>query len=250
VQLADRGPSQPLRSMVIGFGEDAMTEPGARLALGPGAPGEWVFAYRKEDPSAATAWETMVSSGVDATRVGCLRAAVALGTDDGSVTVCRSKISASRGAAPGTSDGGAPDAETAVLAVRVCLAGGTCATTKASSNDPVADGPGDLIRIEVTNQPGGASCVLARSAATAGTDLAPRWQDLGPPVCFPAPLVYQGILTPTEGFFFGTRRQAGSGGVLADVSAADFAGVSAGGADDAGTYHEAVALLVDSSSPP
>ena len=258
VQLDDQGPSQPLRSLVPGFAPDVMKEPGSRLVLGPTAPGERAFAYAVES-AATSAWETTVSSGVDVSRIGCLRAATELASDDGSVTVCRTKIPAARGAMPGSSDGGSPDAERVIVRVTVCTAG-SCVTNDFPSIDPAVGGPGDLIRIEVTNGgDGGASCVRVRSAATATADLAPSFQDLGAPACFPAPLPYQGIATPASGWFFGTQHERGA--TAASATAADFAGVIAqtasdgapdggdGGVTDAGSYHDAAALLVDDSAP-
>ncbi len=271
VQYDDEGPSQPLRSLPA-FSAGAMVEPGTRLVLGPGAPGERVFAYALETAS-TTAWETAVSSGVDVSRVGCLRAASAIAGDDASVTVCRTKIPASRGATPGISAGGMPDAERVIVTVAICRAG-SCTTGTYPSTDPAEGGPGDLLRIEVSaGGDGGASCVRVRSAATAGTDLVPSWVDLGAPACFAAPLPYQGIATPASasGSFFGTRHERG--GATKDARAADFdgvvaellvagaadGGVSDGGGPDAGSidagtpdggnYREDTSLLVDDSSP-
>src|SRR6185437_8677905 len=134
-------------------------------------------------------------------------AATTLAGDVGSLTACRSKIPAARGQEPGTSDGGAPDFEQTIVSVLVCRSG-ACEKTDVHSNEPAADGPGDLLRVEVTNAAGGSSCVTVRSAATAGTDLAPVWHDVGSPTCFGAPLVYQGIATSSTAWFFGTRREA------------------------------------------
>src|SRR6185437_13142712 len=136
-----------------------------------------------EGATGTTAWETTVSSGSATTRIGCLRAATTMGGEEGSVTACRSKIPAARGQEPGTSDGGAPDFEQTIVTVTVCKSG-ACQSTEARSNEPGADGPGDMIRIEATNAGSGSSCVTVRSAATAGTDLAPVWHDVGAPACF------------------------------------------------------------------
>ena len=118
------------------------------------------------------------------------------------------------------------------------------------SRDPEADGPGDLIRIEVSS---GGSCVQARSAAFADRDTTPRWADLGAPACFASAVPYQGLATPGSrggaeargGYFFGTRREGP--GHLGEVGAGDFTGVVAEARD--GTAHDAAALLVDSSAP-
>jgi hypothetical protein len=180
--------------------------------------------------------------------VGCLRAATALGSDEGSITLCRTKIAAQSDAGAGT-----PDAELAIAVVTVCQ-GGACTTTSYPALDPAPGGPGDLIRLEVSPGAGGPACAQARSAATAGPDLVPVWVDLGAPACFPGPLPYQGLATPSTVWFFGTRHERS--GALAPAGAADFAGVVAeshtaadAGPIDAGTYRDAGSLLVDDSAP-
>src|SRR5262249_24907223 len=141
-----------------------------------------------------TAWETTASSGMDATRAGCLRATTMLGSDQDSVTVCRDKIPAQRDPDAGVPDGGLADSERAVVQVTVCHAG-ACTTQAYPSQDPAAQGPGYMLRIEIDNHPNGPSCVKVRSATAASADLAPLWADLGTPACFSAPLGYQGLAT-------------------------------------------------------
>jgi hypothetical protein len=237
IQADDHGAAEPFRALVQGFDDDVTREPGSRLSLSPGAAGERVFAYAREDASATVAWETAVSSGVDASRVGCLRAAAALGSDDASVTVCRAKIPAVRDPDAGAAS---PDAERAIVRVTVCAAG-ACTTTEHKSREPSAEGPGDLLRIELSPLSGG-TCVRVRSATAADADLTPRWEDLDAPACFTAPLGYVGLSTEASASFFGTRRE--QAGTVADIGAADFAGVVAEGA---GGYHDAAALLADTS---
>lgn len=245
VQYDDHGPSHPLRDLSGKFGLDVMKEPGSRLALGPGEAGERVFAYAVE-MDGDTAWETTVSSGADATRVGCLRAATTLGADEGSITVCRAKIPADRDAGAG-----APDAERAVVRVTACQ-GGACATTEHPSKDPAAGGPGELLRLEVSAGAGGTTCVRVRSASGADKDLVPTWEDLGAPTCFPGSLRYQGLATPSMSWFFGTRHERADAGV--EVTGSVFAGVVAEAVGDAdagpsdGGYRDAGSLLVDDSS--
>lgn len=236
IQADDHGPSRPLRALDPGFDAYAMTEPGSRLGLSPSANGERVFAYAVEDGPADVAWETTASSGEDATRVGCLRAATALGSDDGSVMVCRAKIAASP-------DAGAIDAERVLVRVTVCR-DGACTTDEYPSKDPAAEGPGDLLRLEVSHPVDGAACVRVRSATAVDVDLTPRWADLGALVCFPGALRYVGIATPLTAWFFGTRRE--SAGQVADRRAADFAGVVTEGS---GEPHDGTPLLQEASSP-
>jgi hypothetical protein len=241
IQADDHGPGTPLRALVKGFGDELMKEPGSRLSLGKGADGERIFAYTTVDPTSTTSWETTASSGVDATHVGCLRAASALGSDEGSLTVCRAKIPAVRDADAGAPN---PDAERAIVRVTICQSG-ACTTAEYPSQDPAAQGPGDMLRLEVDNQQSGSSCVRVRSAAAADADLTPRWQDLGSPACFAAPLVHQGLASASSAWFFGTRRTIA--GTSSDVSAQDFTGVVAEGAGDGGAHHDAASLLTDDS---
>src|SRR5262249_31639992 len=139
---------------------------------------------------------------------------------------------------------GMPDAERVIVRVVVCQAG-TCSTSDLPSKDPAAGGPGDLLRLEISTGPDGGSCVRARAAATAGRDLSPDWEDLGSPTCFPAPLRYQGLASPSSSWFFGTRHERADAG--ATVGAADFTGVVAEQADagagdaggDGGAYRDA-----------
>jgi hypothetical protein len=243
IQADDTGPSQPCRELVPHFDAGVMTEPGARLSLGPAMPGERVFAYAAADPTSQVAWETTVSSGMDATRVGCLRATTALGSDQDSVTVCRDKIPAQRDPDAGVPDGGLADAERAIVHVTICQAG-ACSTQDYPSQDPAAQGPGDMLRIEVAPQQGGTSCVTVRSATAAGVDLAPRWADLGSPACFSTPLLYQGLATAASASFFGARREIA--GKRADLRASDFTGVVAEGKD---ASHDASSLITDDSFP-
>ncbi len=235
-QLDDRGPSAAFHPLSAGWGP--MREPGARLALGPAPAGERVFAYVAET-APDVAWETVVSSGTDVRRVGCLRAAAALGDDDASVTVCRAKSPAPPVGAPSTLD-----AERAFVGVTVC-GDGVCTTTTYPSLDPAAEGPGEMLRLEVTGAD--ASCVQARSAVAVERDLTPRWADLGPPRCFAVALRYQGIATPSGARFFATRREVG--GVGGEVGAGDFAGVVTEGSGAVGAAQDAAALLVDESAP-
>ena len=99
------------------------------------------------------------------------------------------------------------------MKVVACRAG-ACAESVFPSRDPDAEGPGDLIRIEVSAGAGGGSCATARSAAYADRDTTPQWDALGAPVCSASALRYQGIATPgaragiaAAAFFFGTRRE-------------------------------------------
>jgi hypothetical protein len=244
-----RGPGEPFRPLHRGFSGTAMKEPGSRLALGPSPDGAPLFAYAIEPGGAATAWETTVSSGADARRVGCLRAASAPGEAGDAITVCRTKVSALRDAMA-TSPAPSPDAERATVRVTVCRAG-TCAESAFPSREPADEGPGDLIRIEVSSA-GGGSCVAVRSAAFADRDATPRWEALGAPVCFGQALLYQGIATrgarpgwAGAGFFFGTRREGPEG--EGEVGAGDFAGVVA--IEPGAAPQDASALLADDSAP-
>ncbi|MFT3774621.1 MAG: Ca2+-dependent phosphoinositide-specific phospholipase C [Minicystis sp.] len=231
IQADDRGAAEPLRALGEGFGDHVMKEPGSRLSLVLGPAGDRVFAYADED-AGDWAWETTVSSGASTSRVGCLRAAAALGSDDRSVTVCRTKVDAPKGM----------DAERVIVRVTACD-GGACTTDEYPSLDPAALGPGDLLRIEVSNPPSGPSCVKARSATAVEADLSPRWADLGAPVCFAGPLFYGGIASPGAAWFFGTRRERA--GAVTEVRGADFAGVVIEGD---GQVRDGSALLGDTSS--
>jgi hypothetical protein len=236
IQADDHGPAQPYRALAPGFDTYAMTEPGSRLSLSASPFGERVFAYVREDAPTDVAWETTASSGSDATRVGCLRAATTLGSEEGSVMVCRAKIAAT----PGMSS---MDAERAIVRVTVCK-DGACTTEEHPSEEPAAEGPGDLLRLEVSHPVDGAACVRVRSAAAVDVDSTPRWADLGGLVCIPGGLPYVGIATPASAWFFGTRREAA--GQMTEPRGADFTGViSEGGA----APHDATALLRDASSP-
>jgi hypothetical protein len=134
------------------------------------------------------------------------------------------------------------DAERVIVRVTVCK-GGACTTEDYASEEPLAEGPGDLLRLEVSPS-NGASCVRVRSATAVDVDLTPRWTPLGASVCFAGPLRYVGIATPKEAWFFGTRRAA-AGNVMT-LRGADFAGVVT---EMDGASQDAAALLRDASAP-
>jgi hypothetical protein len=237
VQADDRGPAEPLRAL---DGGEPLREPGSRLRLQKPREGERAFAAMEIPASGSAALEAAIASGVDA-GVGCLRAAAALGAEGDSVTVCRTKIAADRGESGAPS----PDAERAIVSVTTCHAG-QCAEESFASEDPLASGPGDLIRLEVTNDEGGSSCATALAASTADRSLAPAWRPLGGARCFADPLVFQGLAAPGPSWFFGVRSDAG--GDLAEVASDDLTAVVAEPIGGGGEARVDASLLEDASS--
>jgi hypothetical protein len=228
IQVDDRGMQEPLRPLLPGVAK--IVEPGERLVLAPGAFGERVFAYTMEPETSTTTWETTVSSGTDATAVGCVRAAEALGDDTGAaaIMVCRRKMSGQLDPAMGGAKGTA-DAERVFIDIEVC-AQGTCTQTHAPSEDGSLGGPGDTLSVVVDSQMSGMSCVTVQSALLAERDLTPRWANVGSAFCVGSPLPYQGLAharamgSERPVAFFRTTRKEGNG-TATSVRGQTFAGV-------------------------
>lgn len=249
-QYGDRGVEFPLRALHPGVADELLREPGGRLLVHP-SDGARAFAYESEAPSGTTTWETTVSSGADATAVGCVRAAAALGAGaETSVMACRRKVSGRKPPAEG-GGAGTPDAERSFVDVVACT-NGACTTSSYGSTEPVAGGPGELLSVTVESRATGDSCVTVRSAREVDGALAPAWSDLGGPVCVPWPLPYQGLARPAVAgasapvMFFGTTRDRGDG--PAPVRGADFAGVAVE-PEAGGAAGEDATRLEDRSAP-
>lgn len=228
MQVDDRGMGQPLRPLSSGAAD--LVEPGERLRLATAAKDERVFAYVEEPATSSTTWETTVSSGADATAIGCIRAAEVLGDVPlaSSVMVCRRKRSGRIPPAIGGAKG-TPDAERVFIDIDVCNQG-SCKMTSMASEEGTSGGIGDTLSVVVENQASGSSCVSVQSARSVERGLSPKWAPVGTVICVPTLLRYQGLARPaamgTEGSvaFFATTRQEGVGDIL-PVRGPTFVGV-------------------------
>jgi hypothetical protein len=148
------------------YGPTTSGEPGSRTLIGPST--ELIFGWA--DRSADETWTTWVSSGTDARRIGCLRAAGSL--DDpklASIMLCRVKTAG----------------EHVVARVEVCKAG-ACTTEDTSE----ADGAGDFLGLDVAS-----ACATPRVASDATRAHEVRSKPLAK-VCFDLPLRYRGLARP------------------------------------------------------
>lgn len=250
IQANDRGMKEPLRPLLANVAD--IVEPGERLVLASGNSGDRTFAFVKEQAASKTTWETTISSGVDVSSVGCIRAADKLGdiNKPSSISVCRRKLSGqvdmSQGGAKGTLD-----AERVFIDVEVCDQG-ACMMTSMGSEEPSAGGIGDTVSVAIDSHDSGMSCVTVQSARIAERDLSLRWANVGQTFCVNAPLTYQGLARPTSAKengkigFFGTTRSEGNAPSVS-IRGQTFAGVVVESPGQTETNGET--LLEDVSTP-
>lgn len=198
----NRGTELPIGAISADIPEAELRESNNVLVLGvQGDPQQDELAAIRVTPESSTSWETVVSSGISTSRIGCLRAASALGwAAENSVSLCRHVLPRDAG----------PDAAGQFVRVTVCQKS-ACTNEEWKSEDRTMGGPGEILSLRIDSS-AGQSCVSLRSARLVDANLAPIWTPLGPMRCLPGELAYQGIArpaAPSEGgpvYFFNTTR--------------------------------------------
>jgi hypothetical protein len=212
IQIEDRGPAQPLRS--LDASADEIIEPGERFELAA-TDVEERFAWREISPSSSARWETLPSVSALSGAIPCLVATMhPAETMASSVAVCRWRVRADR--TPGAPLGsGGPDAEKIRLRQRTCR-DGQCEWLDLEPMEPNEEGVtaqaievGAAIALQLDPDRNG-TCARSLAATDLDEDGAPRWTQLGAATCFSNPLAAQGLLTMAgEGggsaLFAGTR---------------------------------------------
>jgi hypothetical protein len=184
-QFDDRGPAEPARAFGT-VADDELREPGLRLALAPAdGAGVIAYAYRSGSIKQKLTLESVVSLGMDPTRVACLVAE----TDPIDPFVVRVTLCARKTIAPAT-----PDAERLVVNLTVCESG-SCDTVSVPSQDGTPGGVGELLSLDVVPTAKGA-CVTARSARTADAALSPEYAPVGETRCFAQQFAQLGLSRP------------------------------------------------------
>ncbi len=199
LQLQDRGPARPFRSLDASADDEALLEPGKRLSMRGPDGAQVAFASTDVPGDVCTTWETAVSSTrvpTDARYptlarprgVGCIRA-WSDPTDDAAdgAMLCRAT----------------DDSENAVITLTTRLNGATSTTTSTSPARQAA-GIGDLIRLVVCTN-AGQSRVTAFSAGSVDSTGNPAWTPVGD-ATFTRALRHQGIAASRDVLFVGAHR--------------------------------------------